>query len=280
MSHVTKKRTMEVLKHLVILILLFITFYPLIIMVFKSFKNIEQNTYTPFSLSFPLHFENYGIAWLYVGNSIVNSLINTIVSTVCIMILSAMGAYVFGAYKFPGKEFLYILVISLLMVPGILTLVPLFLLSSRMGILNTKLAIILPGIRSQLPFGVFLLTAFVKGIPHDIFEAAQIDGADVGNIFVRVVVPLLRPMLATLAILSVLFFWNDIIWPNIALMKENEYTIAVALKPFTDANTDNTIRNYGPVMAAYVIVSVPLLIAFFCASRQFIEGMTSGAIKM
>ena len=171
-------------------------------------------------------------------------------------------------------------VLALMMVPGILTLVPLFLLSSNMGILNSKLAIILPGIRSQLPFGIFLVTAFVKGLSHEMFEAAEIDGAGMGNVFLRIVVPLVRPMLATLAILSILFFWNDIIWPNIALMKEEEYTIAVALKPFSDANTSKTLRNYGPVMAGYVIVSIPLLVAFFFASKQFIQGMTSGAIKM
>lgn len=280
MSHTLKQRALNAVMHLIIIVLLFITFFPLVVMVFKSFKNIEQNTYSPFGLSFPLHFENYSIAWLYVGNSILNSVINTVISTAIIVILSAMGAYVFGAFEFPGKNVLYMLVLALMMVPGILTLVPMFLLSSQMHILNTKLAIILPGIRAELPLGVFLITAFVKALPHELFEAAEIDGAGMGNVFVRIVLPLVRPMLATLSILSILFFWNDIIWPNIALMKESEYTIAVALKPFSDANTDNTIRNYGPVMAAYVIVSIPLLVAFFCASRQFIEGMTSGAIKM
>lgn len=280
MSFKTKKRILEVSKHLIILLLLFVTFYPLVVMVFKSFKNVEQNMYEPFNLSFPLHLENYGVAWLYVKDSIFNSLINTAVSTVIIVILAAMGAYVFGVFEFPGKNFLYISVLALMMVPGILTLVPLFLLSSNMGILNSKLAIILPGIRSQLPFGIFLVTAFVKGLSHEMFEAAEIDGAGMGNVFLRIVVPLVRPMLATLAILSILFFWNDIIWPNIALMKEEEYTIAVALKPFSDANTSKTLRNYGPVMAGYVIVSIPLLVAFFFASKQFIQGMTSGAIKM
>ncbi|MGI6672018.1 MAG: carbohydrate ABC transporter permease [Christensenellales bacterium] len=279
-QHLIKRRIFEFLKHFVIIILLIITFCPLVVMVIKSFKNMEQNMYTPFLPSWPIYPENYTIAWLHVGHSIANSMINTIVSTLIILALAAMGAYVFGAFRFPGKDFLYFMVISLLMIPGILTLVPMFLLSSRIGILNTKLAIILPGIRAQLPFGVFLLTAFVKGLSREIFEAAEIDGAGMGSIFVRIVVPLIRPMLATLAILCVLFFWNDIIWPNIALMKESEYTIAVALKPFTDANTDDTVRNYGPVMAAYVIVSIPLLVAFFCASNQFIEGMTSGALKM
>lgn len=280
MKYLIRKKTLEALKHLVVLVLLAITFYPLLVMVLKSFKNIEQNMYQPFNLSFPLHFENYSVAWLNISRSIVNSFIVTIISTVLIMILAAMGGYVFGAYEFPLKNLLYMMVLALMMVPGILTLVPLFLECSNLGILNTKWAIILPGVRSQLPFGVFLLTAFVKGIPHDIFEAAEIDGAGHGNVFVRIVVPLVRPMLATLAILSILFFWNDIIWPNIALMDEDQFTIAVALKPFTDANTAQVVRNYGPVMAAYVIVSAPLLVAFFCASKQFIEGMTSGAVKM
>lgn len=280
MSFTVKKRVLEVLKHLIILMLLFVTFCPLVIMVFQSFKNVEQNMYQPFNLSFPLHLENYGIAWLHVGRSIVNSLINTAVGTAITVILAAMGAYVFGAFDFPGKNFLYMAVLALMMVPGILTLVPQFLLASNLHILNSKLAIILPGLRAQLPFGIFIITAFVKGLPRELFEVAEIDGAGMGNVFVRIVLPLVRPMLATLAILTILFFWNDIIWPNIALMKEEEYTIAVALKPFSDANTDKSIRNYGPVMAAYVIVSIPLLVSFFCASKQFIRGMTSGAIKM
>lgn len=280
MKYLFRRRLLEFTKHFVILLLLFFTFCPLIIMVFKSFKNMEQNTYEPFLLSFPLHWENYTVAWLNVKHGILNSLITTVTSTAIILVLSAMGAYVFGAFCFPGKDILYILVLALMMIPGILTLVPMFLLSSKLGILNTKWAIILPGIRAELPFGVFLLTAFVKGLPHEIFEAAKIDGAGMENVFVRIVMPLIRPMLATLAILCILFFWNDIIWPNIALMKQSEYTIAVALKPFSDANASTNYRNYGPVMAAYVIVSLPLLIAFFCASKQFIEGMTSGAIKM
>lgn len=280
MSYVFRKKTFEAFKHLAVLLLLFITFYPLVVMVLKSFKNIEQNMYMPFNLSLPLHWENYSIAWLHVRDSIFNSLFNTVVSTAIIVVLAAMGAYVFGVFEFPGKNFLYMSVLALMMVPGILTLVPMFLLSSNLHILNTKWAIILPGLRAELPFGIFLITAFVKSLPHELFEAAEIDGAGMGKTFLNIVVPLVRPMLATLAILSVLFFWNDIIWPNIALMKESEYTIAVALKPFSTANTSKAVRNYGPVMAAYVIVSIPLLVAFFCASRQFIAGMTSGAIKM
>ncbi len=269
----------EVFKHIIILLFLILTSYPFIILIFKSFKTPEQNIYHPFTLSFPLEIENYKLAWAYVGHYIMNTVTITAVGTILIIIFAALAAYVFACYDFPGKSLIYWLVLSLMMVPGILTLVPLFQTVDKMSLLNTKWAVILPGIRSQLPFGVFLLTSFFKGIPGELFEASRIDGAGMRAVFFKIALPLSKPILTTLGILSVLFFWNDVIWPCIALQTENQYTIAIGMRPFTTSYMSTT-RNYGPVMAGYCIVSIPLLIAFFFASKQFIAGITSGAVKM
>jgi ABC-type glycerol-3-phosphate transport system permease component len=126
---------------------------------------------------------------------------------------------------------------------------------------------------------IFLIRAFMEGINKELFEAAVIDGAGIWRCFLKIAIPLIKPILATVAILSILFFWNDIIWPSITLQTSNQYTISIGLKQFTNDYMGN-VRNYGPVMAGYCIVSVPLLIAFFAASKQFIAGLTSGSIKM
>jgi ABC-type glycerol-3-phosphate transport system permease component len=276
---VSKRSVSEVIKHIVVLFFLVCSIAPVGIMVFKSFKNAEQNLYMPFGPSLPLHFDNYTYAFTTVGPYIMNTAIITAVSTLLIIIISAMGAFVFARYNFPGKGFFYMAVIALMMVPGILTLVPLFLLSEKFGILNTKLAIILPGLRAQIPMAVFLTRAFMEGISKEIFEAAAIDGAGMIRSFFSIAFPLVKPILATVAILSIIFFWNDIIWPSIALQTADQYTLAIGLKPFT-AKIMEITKNLGPVMAGYCIVSVPLLIAFFAASKQFITGLTSGSVKM
>lgn len=276
----TSKRILpEAVKHLVTVFFLICTMAPFVVMIFKSFKNAEQNLYVPFGFSLPLHFDNYTFAFATVGPYIMNTIIITLISTLLIIIISAMGAFVFARYNFPGKGFLYMAVIALMMVPGVLTLVPLFIISERFNILNTKLAIILPGLRAQIPMAVFLIRAFMEGINKEMFEAAAIDGAGMLRSFFNIALPLVKPILATVAILCILFFWNDIIWPSIALQTADQYTLAIGLRPFT-AKIMEVTKNLGPVMAGYCIVSVPLLIAFFAASKQFITGLTSGSVKM
>jgi ABC-type glycerol-3-phosphate transport system permease component len=269
----------EVIKNLVVIFFLFLTLVPFFIMVIKSVKNIEQNLHEPFTLSFPFHWVNYSLAWLYVNEYIINTLFITAVGTVLIVVFASMAAYVFARFTFPGKNFFFMLIIMLMMIPGILTLVPMFLLVNDMDIVDTKMAIILPGLRAQIPMAVFLTRAFIEGINKELFEAAVIDGAGTGRVFLQLVLPLIKPILATAAILCVLYFWNDLIWPSIVLQTSKNYTIAIGLKPFSASYMGN-IRNYGPALAGYCIASVPLLVAFFAASKQFIAGLTSGSVKM
>jgi ABC-type glycerol-3-phosphate transport system permease component len=248
-------------------------------MILKSFKTIEQDLHFPFTLTLPVNWGNYSLAWLYVSDYIINSVIITVFGTFLIILFSTLAAYVFARFTFPGKNFLFMCIMALMMIPGILTLVPLFLLVNEMNFIDTKAAIILPGLRAQIPMAIFLTRAFIEGINKELFEAAVIDGAGTGRCFLQIAIPLIKPILATVAILCVLYFWNDLIWPSIVLYSSKNYTIAIGLKPFSD-NYMGNIRNYGPVMAGYCIVSVPLLAAFFAASKQFIAGLTSGSVKM
>jgi ABC-type glycerol-3-phosphate transport system permease component len=274
-----QNRVLELIKNLVVVFFLFLTLIPFFIMILKSVKNIEQNLHEPFSLSFPFHWVNYSLAWIHINEYILNTVLITAVGTVLVIILASMAAYVFARFTFPGKNFFFMLIMMLMMIPGILTLVPMFLLVNDMDIIDTKMAIILPGLRAQIPMAIFLTRAFIEGINKELFEAAVIDGAGMGRVFLRIVLPLIKPILATVAILCILYFWNDLIWPSIVLPTSKNYTIAIGLKPFSSSYMGN-VRNYGPAMAGYCIASIPLLAAFFAASKQFIAGLTSGSVKM
>lgn len=245
----------------------------------KSFKTTIQDIHNPWWISFPLNFENYKLAWSYVGPYIMNTVIIAGSISAGILIVASLAAYVFARFKFPGREFLFILILVLLMIPGILSLIPSFVLVRDLNLLDRRLGVILPGIATGLPFAIFLLRTFFAGLPGELFEAGQIDGISPIQAFVNIALPLSTPILSALLIMNILNSWNEIIWARIVLTSESMRTISVGLVPFTETYFAQT-RSSGPALAGYVISSLPLVIVFFFVSKQFIRGMTSGAFKM
>lgn len=269
----------QIISHIVIIILLFLSLYPLILMLIKSVKTIDQEIHHGFALTFPFNWSNYSLAWKYVSGYILNTFLISILNTVGILLATSTMAYGFTRYDFRGKNALFMAVLALTMIPGILTLIPQFCMVKNFNMINTRLGVILPTIAGALPMGVLLLRTFFNGLPGWLFEAASLDGANSIEMFFMIAVPLSVPILATLGLTSFLGSWNDLIWPQLILRRDNLQTITIAMTSFT-TNYYNTTHSYAVPMAGYVIVSAPLLILFAFTSKQFIAGLTSGAFKM
>ena len=205
-----------------------------------------------------MHFENYTLAFKVIGKYMLNSIIVSVVTVIGVVVVSSLSAYVFARYEFPFKEFLFFCIISLLMVPNILTMVPAFIMIKNFGLINTLWALILPGIAGLQIF------------------ATRMDGAGLFRGYWHLALPLSRPVITMVIIVALLTTWNDFIWPYVVIIDDDLRTIPIGLSFFHTQY--ETI--YGPLMAGYVISIVPLFIVFVFISREFIKGMTTGALKL
>lgn len=265
---------------IVLTIFLVLSFLPIYYLLIKSFKDPDQETLKPYAITFPLCFDNYKIAWLFVKDYILNTIFIALIQTSGTLVVCSLASFAFVRYKFPIKKVLFMFILSFMMVPGILTLIPQYrLVVTKLHLANTYLGVVLPAITGAIPMGIFLLNTFFHGIPKELFEAAEIDGANKIQQYFALVLPLSVPILSTLALMQVMSAWNDLLWPTLILQDERMHTISVGLQPFTTAYI-NEYLSYGVPFAGYVIVSLPLLIIFFFTSKQFIKGLTSGAFKM
>ncbi|MBQ9482540.1 MAG: carbohydrate ABC transporter permease, partial [Clostridia bacterium] len=254
--------------------------YPFLLLIIKSFKDYDQEVLHPIGITLPLRFENYEIAWLYVKDSILNSFFVSGAIGALSVLLSAMGGYAFSRFSFKGKEILYSFSVALMMMPSILILTTKYVLVTvTFGLHNSYFGVILPQAAGLLPFGFLLLRVYFDGLPKDLFEAAEIDGANSVTQFVKITAPLAAPMVMTLVLMNFMTSWNDYLWPLMILRDEAKFTIPVNLQSFTEYFYKMN-QYYAPALAGYVIVSVPILVLFGFTSRQFIAGMTSGAFKM
>ncbi|MCC6454573.1 MAG: carbohydrate ABC transporter permease [Caldilineaceae bacterium] len=263
--------------HVVLILASVITFYPLVFTLFTSFKDNSQFYATFWGPAFPLHWSNYIDAWRRLDDSILNTIIVGLVSAFGVTLFGSLAAYVFARHTFPGRDTFFFAIIALLMIPGVLTLIPLFLLVKDMGLLNTYWVLILPYIAGGQAFAIFVLRSFIASQPEEIFESARIDGANEFTIYARITLPMAKPILGTLAILSLLSTWNDYIWPSVTLRNPELWTISLQLVSFSSQWA--SLQQYGPMFAGYVIASIPLFLLFVFTMRLFIEGLATGAIK-
>ncbi|MBT2522002.1 carbohydrate ABC transporter permease [Arthrobacter sp. ISL-28] len=220
--------------------------------------------------------ENYS-QWftsLHIDTFFFNSLLVAVVTVLGNLLFCSMVGYVLAKMDFPGKKFLFLIVMVTLMVPGVVTFVPLFVMVSKLGLVNTYPALFLPFLAG--PLGVFLMRQFMTGIPDSIIEAARIDGASELRIFTRVVMPLCGPPLATLGILTFLTSWNNFLWPLVAAQSQDKYTLPVALSLFS---TGQDATNYGLLLAGSVLVITPIILLFIMLQRYFIQSVAATGIK-
>ncbi len=252
-----------------------ITFYPFVFLIVSSLKNNTQFYHEFWLPTWPLRFYNYSIAFSRIYRYILNSICYSSVTILGVAVLASVSGFVFARYQFPGKQPLFYAFISLMMVPGVLTLAPRFILVRNLGLLNHPLALILPWIAGGQVLSTWLMRTYFQSIPAELFEAARIDGASDLHVFRLVAVPLARPMLATIAISTLIGTWNDLIWPLVTISDRRWMPLAQGLVQFSSSFE----TEWGPLFAGYVIASLPLLVVFTFTARYFVAGLTSGAIK-
>jgi len=262
--------------HVVLILALLIAFAPLGLMVIISFKNMGQFFAAPLSLTFPLEWENYVIAFNVLKRSILNSTFMAVMVIILSIGIAALSAYVFAMFQFPGRDFLFWLYLSVMFVPGILTLTTRYILVQRLGLLDTYWVQILPYVATAQVFQTVILRSFFAGLPKEVIEAAKVDGAGVLRIFWQIVLPMSRPILATLAVMRAIGFWDEWLWPMITVLEWDVRPVALQVF-YLQGNVGGHV---GYQMAGYVISSLPLVILFALASKQFVRGLTSGAIRL
>jgi multiple sugar transport system permease protein len=203
-----------------------------------------------------------------------NSVVVAVFVTLGNIVFCSMVGYALAKLEFRGKKLLFALVLSTLMVPGVVTFVPLFVLTANLGLVNSYPGLILPFLIT--PLGVFLMRQFMLGLPDELIEAARIDGASEWRIFLRVIMPLCGPAIATLTILTFLASWNNFLWPLVVATTEDMYTLPVALALYS---VGQNAARYGLMMAGAVVVVVPVLIVFVALQRYFVQGISLTGIK-
>ncbi|MDD3335758.1 MAG: carbohydrate ABC transporter permease [Eubacteriales bacterium] len=216
-------------------------------------------------------------AWSYIGGSFVNSIMICLISVPSMLILGSVAAYAFARLRFPCKNLLYYLILIMMMIPSMLTLISSYVLTARLGLLDTYPAVSLMNIANGLPFVVLVMRNFFAGLPEDIFEAVRLDGAREGRIYFNIALPLSKPIVVTVFVMRLLNDWNDYMWPALTLKSPQMWPVSVCIKAYK-ASFD-LLPQYGPLYAGFAIAVLPLLVFFFLSMRYFMEGMTSGAIK-
>ena len=262
----------------IIVLLLLISFVPIALMIMLSFKTNAEVYSNFFALPKSLNWANYSSAVGLLGGNMFNTVAVVAIAVVLTLILSVMGGYVFARMNFPGKNLLYVLLMALMMIPGILYLAPNYALVQQYGIFNTWWALILPWISGGQILGIVLCRNSVEALPTDLFEAAKLEGCGEIRTLLYITVPLVKPILSTIAVLKMVDYYNDFIWPMMVIESNAKQVITVAVRVFAASQSAGG-GQIGPMFAGYVIATVPVFILFLFTSRLYMEGMTAGAVK-
>jgi len=269
----------QVLITLALITLCIMVLYPLGITILRSFRVWTEDALDPFGIPKEFIFENYTLMWEMLSSTFLNSIITAVSVTAGATILSTMIAYAFIRFNFPLKNVLFYLIIGLMMIPGILSLVARYSLVNNLHLVGSLWGIILPGMIGYVPGSFLLIFTFFRGLPKDLFEAADVDGSNNFGIYCKIVLPLSKPILSTIIITTFVGEWNDYLWAYLITNgNEAKYTLPVYLNYLSDYFVTNL--QTSTLMAGYVISAIPLVLIFAVASKQFIEGLTSGAFKM
>ena len=266
----------KVLLHLALIAGGVITLFPLFWMIAASFMtNGEATTYPPHVVPHAPTLVQYRELFvrLQIGRAFFSSTVIAVVTTLFSLLFNSMAGYAFAKLRFRGRERMFGLLLSALVIPAQVGMLPLFLMMKGLGLVNTYWGVIIPSLASV--FGIFMIRQFMLSVPQELLEAARIDGAGEWRIYWSVVMPLARPILATLAIFTFMTTWNDFMWPLIVLSDQSRYTLPVSIASLVGEHA----QDVELMMAGSVVTVLPVLALFLFLQRYYIAGLMAGSVK-
>ncbi len=254
-----------------------VVLFPIYFMVVSSFKTQAEYITNKWGLPHSLLLDNFNTA-LAGGKffqRLTNSAILSVGSVGVSLVIACLAAYPFARMKFRGKRFLFNIILSLMVIPPVVMIVPLFVSMVRWQLVNTYQGTILIYTGLLLPFSIYLMTNFFQTIPHEIIEAARMDGCSTLGVFWRILLPLSAPALITLVVVNALWVWNELLIALVFLQNDDLKTLMVGISALRSRN----YVNIPATMAGLTIATIPIVIVYMLGQRYFIRGMTSGAVK-
>jgi raffinose/stachyose/melibiose transport system permease protein len=271
------KLSWQVLVFAVLILWALVNLVPIGIMLLSGFKTTTEIFTNPFGLPEKWSLATYIKAWKGANFAVYfrNSVIVSVVSIALILLVSSMASYVLARFSFPGRRLIYLYILAGLVLPVRLAIIPIFLLIRTIRLQDTLIGLLIVYTAGGISFSTFLLTNFFRNIPVDLEDSARIDGAGVFRIYWQINLPLLRPALATVAIFNFINVWNDFFFPLIFINTRTKKTIPLGIQNFFG---EYSIQ-WDMLFAGLNIAIIPMIIFFLILSRQFIAGLTEGAIK-
>ena len=276
-SRARARRNAAIARHGFLVVACLIVLVPIAYAVIASFKDVPEFFANPFGLPENWRWQNYVRAWTEakIAVTLPNSIIVTALSVVASTSLAGLVAYGISRRTRPFAMALYILFVSGMLVPVQMIILPLFVFLKAVGLFGTVFTVVFPYTALGLPLGVLILTPLVAALPRDLSDAARVDGASELQIFWRVILPLMRPGLASVAILNGVWMWNEFFIPLILSVKSSTQTLPVGIMSFVGVYS----TEWGLVFASVVVAAAPIVIAYLLMTRQFVAGLTAGALK-
>ncbi|USG66371.1 carbohydrate ABC transporter permease [Brevibacillus ruminantium] len=267
----------QIVKYLVLLLFSLLALYPIFLMITSSFKSNLEILTAPLALPESLSLENYKLVWNKVnfGAYIWNSVYVSAMSVFLILFLSSMAAFYLSRFSFRWNPYILFFFMIGLMLPMKLAILPLYMIMLKLQLLDTLTSLVILYVAGGVPFAVFVFYGFFKTLPTDLDQSARLDGCNGFQVYYKIILPLMKPPLATVGVVQLIGVWNDFFYPLIFLKSEELSTIPLGvLALFGEYDTE-----WNLLFASLTISSLPMIVAFLFASKQFIEGLTSGAIK-
>ncbi|MGB8450834.1 MAG: carbohydrate ABC transporter permease [Anaerocolumna sp.] len=273
-----KNKLTKVFLFLFMLLAFLISVYPLLWVIIQSLKTETEFLQSIWTLPSKLNFKNYATAWNQAGMAkyFTNSVVVTVVTTFVNLVFITCAGYAFAKLKFPWKSFFYYMIIFNLLIPTAIILLPMFTMINKIHLVNTLPALVFPYFQGFAPLGLIICRSYFDDLPDELMEAGRLDGCGNQEVFVKIMLPLSKPIVATMAILSSMQVWNEYLWALTSITDQTKYTLSVGIALY---NKKTETVGYTPVFAALSISTLVIVIVYLLLQKNFVKSIAAGAVK-